>query len=383
MRYLVIGDANSMHIFNFVKTFLLPRGYEIHLLTLSTQPVRDEYKNFYKENNITLHSIAEKGYEGLNNTSKPYRLLNLWRKMKLMRDVPQVDICHVHSVYKTSVAMVLRNKKKFKKLILSYWGGDVENRDPRVIKLRERAFKIADAITVTVEQTLNDFHEVHGNAFDDKLSISRFATFGLNCIKGLSDTSTREECRKAYNVPNGKILITCGYSAAKEQRQEKCLAALQALPREMKDKIHVVVPMQYCIDDIDHFENIKRLQNEVDFHCEVLTDYVPFEMSAKLAVATDIYLHLRDTDAFSNALKEHVCAGSFIITGTWLRYIELENMKAPLRYISDFSQLTETLEDVLSSYSIPDGINFFNPIYELYSTESIIKQWDKVVNSVL
>ena len=39
-RYLVIGDANSMHIYNYVKNVLLPYNYEIHLLTLSVLPIR-------------------------------------------------------------------------------------------------------------------------------------------------------------------------------------------------------------------------------------------------------------------------------------------------------------------------------------------------------
>ncbi len=383
MKYLVIGDSNSMHIMNFVKTFLMPRGYEIHLLTLSTQRVRESYRQFYKENNITLHSVAEKGYKGLNNKNVLFRLLNLWRKMRLMKDVPNVDVCHIHSVYKTSVAMVLRNKKKFKKLILSYWGGDIEDKNPEVLSLREKAFPIADAITVTVEQTLNDFRVIHGNKYDNKLHVCRFATDGLNCIKSLSETVTKEDCRKAYNVPDGKILVTCGYSAAREQRQEKVLEQIKKLPKELKDKIYVVLPMQYCIDDVAHFENVKKLQKEADFDCEIITEYVPFETSVKLAMATDIYLHMRDTDAFSNALKEHIFADSEVIMGNWLKYIELEKMNADFVSVASFEEMRKELENKLSSYSIKNDINLFMPIYEMYSTDSIIKQWSKVVDSVV
>ncbi len=65
MKYLVIGDANSMHIYNFVNTVLLPRGYEIHLLTLSSRPLRESYQQFYDEKGVKVHSIANKGYKGL------------------------------------------------------------------------------------------------------------------------------------------------------------------------------------------------------------------------------------------------------------------------------------------------------------------------------
>ena len=68
--------------------------------------------------------------------------------------------------------------------------------------------------------------------------------------------------------------------------------------------------MQYGrMNDTDYINAVKQEQERADFDCIILKDFVPFEMSAKLAIATDIYLHLRDTDAFSNALKEHVYGG--------------------------------------------------------------------------
>ncbi|MBR5441872.1 MAG: hypothetical protein IKV44_02870 [Clostridia bacterium] len=383
MKYLVVGDSNSMHIFNFVKTFLLPKGYEVHLLTLSTQRVREEYRQFYKEHNVTLHSVAEKGYKGLDKTNKVYRLLNLWRKTRLMKEVPQVDVCHVHSVYKTSLAMVLQNKNKFKHLILSYWGSDIRDKTPSVLELREKCFEIADAITVTVEQTLNDFREIHGNKYDNKLSICRFATDGLNCIKGLSESITREDCRRAYNVPEGKVVVTCGYSATSEQHQEQILEELQKMPKELRSRIFAIVPMQYGPKDDAYFAMVEAAKNNADFPCVILKDYVPFDVSVQLAMATDFYLHMRDTDAFSNALKEHVFAGSQIIMGNWLKYLELEKMGADFVGVDSFGEMRQVLENKLESYRLKDNFNLFTPIYELYSTESVVEQWGKVVDKVI
>ena len=384
MRYLVIGDSSSVHIFNFVKTFLIPSGYEVHLLTLSTTPIKKEFRDFYRENNITVYSVAEKNYKRLNKTDKFSRLLNLWRKFKLMRSVPHVDICHIHSVYKTSVAMVLKNKRKFDKLILSYWGGDVEDKNPSTIKLREKCFPLADVITVTVQQTINDFYEVHGHKYDDKLKISRFSTKGLDCINELSQATTREECRACYNIPKDKICITCGYSAYREQHQDQCLEEIQKLPEEIRRKLFVIVPMQYGrLDDMEYFEKVEKAKNNADFDCVILKEFVPFEMSAKLAIATDIYLHLRDTDAFSNALKEHVYSGSTVITGTWLKYIELEEMGAPMVIIPSIDTLSKHLTALIPTIKIKKDFDLFEPMYEMYSTKSINNQWKAVVDTAL
>lgn len=383
MKYLVVGDSNSMHIYNFVKTVLLPMGFEVHLLTLSTSPVREEYRDFYKENGVVLHSVCEKNYKGLNKTDRFHRILNLRRKMRLMADVPTVDVCHVHSVYKTSLALVFKNKRKFKKLILSYWGSDIRDRSETVLKLRENCFDIADVITVTVEQTRRDFCEIHGDKYNDKLRICRFATDGLDCINSLSKRFTREQCRESYNIPSGKICVTCGYSATPEQHQDEILKMLQKLPEELRQKMYVIVPMQYGRSNEAYIQNVKKEKDKCDFDCVVLEEYVPFEMSAKLAIATDIYLHLRDTDAFSNALKEHVYACSDIIMGDWLKYIELEQMGAPFVQVSSIDEVESILGKKLATFKISDKTNLFEPIYQLYSTDNIMNQWKVVIDFAL
>lgn len=382
MRYLVIGDAGSMHIFNFVKTVLLPKGYEVHLLTLSSDHVRENFREFYRENGVVVHSIAEKNYRNLDKKDKFHRTLNIFRKLNLMNDVPKVDICHIHSVYKTACLMVLLNKKKYKKLILSYWGGDIEDKTPSVIKMRAKCFDRANAITVTVKETYNEFRRIYGDKYDKKLSICRFATDGLGCIKKLSQEMSRSDCRKNYNIPDGKICITCGYSAYAEQHQDKCLEIISSLPEDIRKKIFVIVPMQYGRFDGEYIKKVKEIGENMDVECRILEEFVPFEISAQLAIATDIYLHLRDTDAFSNALKEHVFAGSYVIKGDWLKYPELDDMKASVESIPSFDELGNRLKEIIEKIEISDKITLFEPIYELYSTESIIKQWNDVIESV-
>lgn len=382
MRYLVIGDAGSMHIFNFVKTVLLPKGYEVHLLTLSSDHVRENFREFYRENGVVVHSIAEKNYRNLDKKDKFHRTLNIFRKLNLMNDVPKVDICHIHSVYKTACLMVLLNKKKYKKLILSYWGGDIEDKTPSVIKMRAKCFDRANAITVTVKETYNEFRRIYGDKYDKKLSICRFATDGLGCIKKLSQEMSRSDCRKNYNIPDGKICITCGYSAYAEQHQDKCLEIISSLPEDIRKKIFVIVPMQYGRFDGEYIKKVKEIGENMDVECRILEEFVPFEISAQLAIATDIYLHLRDTDAFSNALKEHVFAGSYVIKGDWLKYPELDDMKASVESIPSFDELGNRLKEIIEKIEISDKITLFEPICELYSTESIIKQWNDVIESV-
>lgn len=382
MKYLVIGDAGSMHIYNFVRSVLLPRGYEVHLLTLSVDPVRESYRLFYRENGVFVHAISEKEYRGLEKKDRIHRLLNMLRKLLLLRDVPKVDICHLHSVYKTACLMSLINRRRYQKLILSYWGGDIEDKTTSVVKLRERCFRYADVITVTCRETFNEFHRIYGNKYDSKLRVCRFATDGLTCINRLSSKMSRAECRKTYNIPEGKICVTCGYSAYAEQHQDKCIEIIGALPENIRKKIFVIVPMQYGRFDKVYIDSVHRAAETSGMEYLILEEFVPFEISAQLAIATDIYLHLRDTDAFSNALKEHVYACSKVIKGDWLKYPELEEMEASVVSIPSLEVLGEYLQSAVEKTVIQDQIVLFDPIYELYSTDSVEKQWNEVIESV-
>ncbi len=384
MKYLVIGDSNSVHIYNFVKTVLLPNEYEVYLITLSVKPIREEYKSFYKENNVRCFSINNKNDDTLIKKNLFKRIINFLKKIYLIRKVPDVDICHVQSVYKTSLLMVLLNKHKFNKLILSYWGGDIENRTSYVVKLRKKCFKYANAITVTVKETYNEFQKIYGEGFNDKLHICRFATDGLNCINRLKDEVSIDDCKKQYDVPKGKYCITCGYSAYREQHQDLILELLNSMDEKYKKQIFVIVPLQYGKLEDGYVQEVKNIAEKCDFQCLILEKFVPFEESVKLAIATDIYIHLRDTDAFSNALKEHVYAKSHIIKGDWLKYPELDEMEASIISIPKYEELIPNITSLMDLIKISNGeIEVFEPIFELYSTQAIKKQWEDVILKVL
>lgn len=383
MKYLIIGDAGSMHIYNYIKTVLLPRDFEVHLLTLSIDPIRESFRSFYKENGVFVYSVAERNYKNINKKDRVHRIFNLVRKFRLLNEVPEVDICHLHSVYKTSCLMVLKNRSKFDKLIMSYWGGDIEDKTPTVIKIRKKCFQFADAITVTVLETLNEFRRIYGDEFNEKLQICRFSTNGLECIKDISGSKTRKECREVYGIPDGRICITCGYNAYATQHQDRCLEIIGNLPAHIKEKLFIIVPMQYGRYDQVYIDRVKKAAQESQTENVILEEFVPFEMSAQLAIATDIYLHLRDTDAFSNALKEHVYAKSYVIKGKWLKYTELADMKAQTLSLENIEDLGETLETLLDSFVPLEKIELFDPIYELYSTRAVCEQWQSIICRVL
>lgn len=381
LRYLIIGDANSMHIFNYVKN-ILPQGkFEVSLLTLSTNRVRKEYREYYKDNNVTLYSIAENFGGDIPNKTLKQRLLNFIKKYRLAKSLPKFDICHIHSVYKTSLLFYQWNRKKIKYFIASYWGGDIEDKSKLLIKLRRKCFRWADVITVTAQQTLIDFHCIYGDEFDEKLKICRFATAGIECIKEIFMEKTIDECKEIVGFSKNKYCITCGYSAYAEQHQDVMVRQIARLPQEIKDKIFISVPMQYGKFEKKYIDDVYSALKNCGCEYRVLREYSSFKEKAAEAIATDLYLHMRDTDAFSNSLKEQVYAGTRVVIGNWLKYPELEQMRANVIWANDFENLPQIIEMCLSTQSRKKVL--FDPIYEMYSFESVRKQWNEVIDFVV
>lgn len=376
-KYLIIGDANSMHIYNFVKTVVLPLDYEIHLMTLSCERVKESYREFYKINNITLHSIAEKLGKTVPNATRKQRLFNLIKKWKLARSLPNFDICHIHSVYKTSMLLYLMNRKKFRYLIASYWGGDIEEKRSFVVKMRKKCFRYAKAITVTTKKTYEDFQEIYGTIFNNKLQICRFATAGIECIRSIYTKKDAFECKKDLDIPTQKICITCGYSAYAEQHQDTILSKIALLPNEIKKSIFVIVPMQYGRYNKEYIDKVHNEAEKCGCEYRILEEYYSFEKNAEVTVATDIYIHMRDTDAFSNSLKEQVYSGSQCLVGSWLKYYELEEINVDIMRVDNFDSLPDKLlESILSKKNKKELVV---PIYELYSSEAIKAQWGNII----
>ena len=382
MRYLIVGDANSMHIFNYVKTVLDGDRFEVHLLTLSTERVKQEYRDYYKKHHITLHSIAEQYGGDVPNATRQDRLRNFLKKLSLFRKLPKIDLCHIHSVYKTSMLFYLLHRRKFAHVIASYWGGDVENKAPFVVKLRKRCFRFVDAITVTTQKTYEDFRAIYGDIFDQKLRICRFATAGIDCIHKIAASKSSQDCKQELVIPVDRVCVTCGYSAYEDQHQDVMLHEIAKLPEAIKERLFVIVPMQYGRYNQPYIDRAHREAEQCGCGVRILEEYYPFEKNAVMSLATDIYLHMRDTDAFSNSLKEQVYAGSRVIIGSWLKYYELEQMRAPVVMLDSFEELPDQLTKMTAQISLEDK-KLFSPIYSLYSSEKVKAEWEKVINEVL
>lgn len=375
-KYLLISDAGSMHVYNFVKNNLIGRDFDIYILSHSIIDIPTEYKLYYQNNNITVYTPQD--IPEYKNRNIKTTILKFLYKLQVIRNIGYFDVCHIHYLNIYSCILYLLNKKRFNKLILTFWGSDILVKDKRAYWFRKRCMKYADQITLSVHKTLRTFHDKYGHSFDDKVRIVRFMSGTIDIIKDKLLHSNPSESKKQLGLPLDKISITLGYNADSSQHQDLLIEYLESLPYNIKNKLFIVVPMTYSRIDNNYIENVEKALQNSSIKGKILTDYMTYTQMADLSIASDIYVNSRDTDAFSNSMKEQLFAGTLMIQGKWLEYDELDAISWPRVIINDRTELPTVVRDIIENH--PDKIkkNSCKFIWETFSGPGVRKQWDNL-----
>lgn len=380
IRYLLIGDAGSMHVYNFVKNSLLGRKFDIYILSHSIVPIPVEYHNFYDSNNIKIFTARDiNGYEKRGIKSAINKFIY---KCRVINQLKEVDICHFHYLNIYSCILYLLFRSRIKRLVLTFWGSDILVENKKSYWFRKRCMKYADRITVSVSRTMRAFKELYGHEFDNKVQILRFMSGTIDIIKNKLSTSTADESKKNLGIPLDKIAITIGYNADPAQHQDMLISYLNILPVRLKQKLFIIVPMTYSRVDRDYINRVESEMTRIDIDGVILKDYMNYEQMADLSIASDIYVNSRDTDAFSNSMKEQLFAGTLMIQGKWLEYDELDQINWDRIWLNDRADLPAIVTDILDNHPEKLQKSSCTFIWETFSGPGVRKQWDELYASL-
>lgn len=380
MKYLIISDASSMHVYNFIRYSLLGRGFEVSILSHSPKSIPELYKSFYDEERITVYSLQD--LECKMDRSLSSRWEKLRYKFDVIRDLGEVDVCHIHYLHIQSCLLYLLMKKHFKHLILTYWGSDIIKLDKKTKFFQRLCMKHADKITLSVSKTLKIYHNHFGYKYDGKVQILRFLSGALDEIKTRLDTSSELECKQEMSLPLDKKVITIGYNADPAQHQDEFVRNLSTLPQSIKDTLYIILPMTYSKKSREYENNVKKALNDCGIDGIILEDYMNYKQMASLAMATDIYVNARETDAFSNSMKEMLFAGTRMIQGRWLVYEELDDIQWPRLFIDDRTQLADRVAYLVQEHPKMLEKVSCEFIWNTFSKVGVRRQWDDLYRLV-
>ncbi len=292
------------------------------------------------------------------------------------------DVFHFHFIqysYIRTVWLVPRGKK----IICSFWGSDLlRTSDSFNHFVVGKVLRKADIITVQSIELREILLAKFGRALKSK---TRVVLFNLNedAFSQIDDNRGNTAAIANFCTENGisdsKVNVVVGHNASPYNNHLAIIASLAKLPQSQR--LCVVVPFAYGIAPNEREAYRLTIENalkDASLPYAILDKYFTGTQLALLRLATDVYLHLPESDALSAALTEAAYAGAVVIAGDWLPYSPFKKAGMQLIYAEPGDDLAMKLEDVLSNLQLEkDRIGHLNKaaISSHFFTAETTKGW--------
>lgn len=307
---------------------------------------------------------------------------------KMKQVLEKYDVFHFHYPTQEFIAPLdyIGNRKK---TIFTIWGSDLlQESGVENYKRQYEAFNCADYITINTSEMKEIFLSKFGRQFSPKI---RQAYFILNEeqfkeIDSNNNNETLSKFKKKHNIPFDKRIITIGYSASAKQRHLEILNVLSQLDNNIKNKIHVVIPLTYGLqfETGEYLEKIRSVCNNADYTTTVLTEYMTGMELIEFTVASEIKLNLRESDSMNAALIESLIAGNIVVNGAWLPYGKLRRLGVYCHEIETFEELKQLIPELVNNFEIEKRKTSKNSeiLRKFFSVDNIVKDWVKLFNEI-
>ena len=341
-KILIVGDFGSIHLYNYAKNVLLAYDAEIHGFNIGgpINDIRKDFLDLYNQLGIRIQG----GYR-----LKDGKVAYMRKAYKVLSQMGKFDICHLHFVSHYISPLVYLNRKKYSSIVLSFWGSDLYRSNSIIRALCRPLLKRCDSISF-ITQDMQDYFKLY---IKDKsiLSKCRILDFGnpflktIGMMKQTANVNKEELCSILHLNPD-KLTVSVGYVWRREMRQYEALE--QILPVMDKDSIQIAVPA-YKIPQREK-ERIESLINQYGIEYRIYENFMGEKEVSALRVLSDIFIHPQTSDALSNAMLEHIYAGSVVLNGAWLNYEILEEHNVFYVKFNDMESLPSVLQKTLQYF---------------------------------
>lgn len=337
---LLIGNAGSIHIYNYVKNVISPLHWEVTILSTAPESeINKDYKLYFISLGIKLEYLQK-----LNGNHLSY----VFCALNTLSSLGCFDYLHVHYVSYLLTPAIAFNKNKYGSIILSFWGSDFyRDTNSRLKKVFvSRLVRIANKMSFITEEMYADFKNKYSIKKGTSSIVMDFGNLFFDDIKKRKEEINHNnyEAYSLVGLDPTKPVVTIGYSGRKEMQQYETICAILKSDLNL-DCFQIAVPAYGISDD-----NKKRITLLLESHnCKYrLYDFfMDIKQTSSLRAVTNIFIHTQTTDALSSAMSENFFSGSVVINGGWLNYVTLD--KAGVFYLkaNSFEDIPTTLKDVL------------------------------------
>jgi len=375
MKVLVIGNSESVYVRDFVQNMQLKTGYTFDVLSWNEGRLTPNEN--VREISVSLPRL-------LKNVRKVRGVWKLWKYINALKKLDRYDVCHFHYVGKEAVLVSKIAREKSNHMISSVWGSDFHRSSDKFRNKQMRVYDSSEIITFATEEARNAFVDYYP-MYSVK---TRICTFGLSPLDFLRNgMGSQENCREVLGIPKDAITICVGYNAGRWQRHKEVIRSIvkvkNKLLRQTHHKLCLILPMTYGRDE----KYVREVEEEL-FGCGiqrvVLHKFMNPLTSAALKTVTDIFINVQPTDVLSGSMLEHLYAGSVVVTGSWLPYKVLEDMKIHLHRVDKVDEVGSKIYSILPYLGLWKALNEDKKesIYRLASWEHNIDSWEAIYREV-
>lgn len=238
-------------------------------------------------------------------------------------------------------------REKTRRLNLNVGGSDFYRSSDCQRDYKRALIACADNITAETEGTIQDFETYYKN--DIKHSIG-LLPFGIEVLDWINQNKMLPKRKEKFNIPEDRIVVTCGHNAFWAHQHFQIIDALEGLPKKVKEQCVFVFPMTYPKGQDAYIRKVKDRLAKSGLEYVVLTEFLDFQGMAEYALISDVMIHVQTTDQLSSSMLEEMYAGSVVIAGSWLPYKSLHEMGIYFLDVNSIEEVTRVLENVIMNF---------------------------------
>lgn len=284
------------------------------------------------------------------------------------------DVVDFHAYYNHYYKMINACIKNNIRYDITLWGSDVLRSSGDIFPQMEYGYKSANHIK-GLPNLLERVSIAYNGIYNDKFREVIFGNSNFTNIDSYPINEFKKEINELIGNVKNKIIITIGYNGVPEQQHSLIIDSIMQLSLELKEKIHIVVPMTYSANK-NYIESINSYLSSIGVSYKILTTFLSPKQLALLRQVSDIVINAQTTDAFCGALQEFLYCNNIVMIAEWLNYPLYD--RNDVFYIK-FSRenLTEKLEHIIENKSIYTirAKNNRMKIYNIVSWNSVIPTW--------
>lgn len=370
MNIVIIGDADSIFVKDFIERVLVGKENNIYLITYKNS----RFKDYYDMNNVKGFEYGDPDRFGIKTTQKRREFIDL-----VMQTVGKIDVLHVHYFDRLLFRICRKLWDHSNKRVITFWGDDILCVRWQRLLLYKPILKQAHSMNVMTDEMLDAFIRIYGKKLGTKVRVLDFGAPMYESISEVKKCMTQDECKAYWGIQPDSIAISVGYNGVKTQHHNEMIRELVKLPETLRAQITVILHFGYGYSAPGYLSNLEKQMEEVNINYIVIERFLDKKEIAILRLCADIFLYGQTTDALSSSFLEYMYAGAVLIKPTWLKHSILERNHISYIEYGKFEELTDIVSELLQGKLQSCKEKFSdnpNKLWNMNSWEKLVPEWE-------